>query len=153
MNISQFSDAQIIDWIESARNYSDGNELNYELSINEVFVVQVSVAAKEIIEHLRDNEKIAIRLFYYKDPPPIEETQIDPMEFEYVESNGNIKKYKVEFDINIFPHITIFPKNEEHFKSQSWSKSFINNLAVLQWHDICDIIRYCDKISKLKLFW
>jgi hypothetical protein len=166
MTISQLSDQQIIAAIESIGSSTDSSQaLSFNFSINKTFFIMIKAGEgssvpsdiKEASE-LANFKKVSIELFHYKDPPPIEETHMDPIEFSTTEPDGSIKIYRFEFDVKFFPHIAIDSMAEEPFKNQPWSGSFqrgnfVNRVAMLPWRDICDIIRYCDKISRLKLFW
>jgi hypothetical protein len=163
MTISQLTDEQIMAAIESIESSDESKGLTYGFSINKTFFIYVKAGPnlsvpEDKLEHLKDYKKVSIELYHYKDPPPIEETHMDPIEFKATQTDGTIKIYRFEFDLKVFPHHTIDPKREEPFKSQPWAESFnrgsyINFGAMLPWRDICDIIRYCDKISRLKLFW
>lgn len=162
--ISQLTDEQIIRSVESIGNQAatDG-KLLYGFSINKTFFIQIEGGEgfsypPKVLEDLSKYEKLTIELYHYKDPPPIEETHMDPIEFSYTEDDGTVKVYRFEFDVQVFPHICIDPKTEEPFKNQPWAGSFqrgnfVNYSAMLPWRDLCDVIRYCDKISRLKLFW
>jgi hypothetical protein len=163
MTISQLSDQQIIAAVQSIGSSSEDNGLTYGFSINKTFFIYVKAAHSNSqpnakLEHLEDYQKVSIELYHYKELPPTEETRMDPIEFESKDEEGNIKVYKFEFDVKVFPHLTIDPTREEPFKSQPWAQSFergrfVNYTALLPWRDVCDVIRYCDKISRLKLFW
>lgn len=163
MTISQLTDEQVFASIESIESSGDNEKLVFGFSINKTFFVYVragkdSSIPERVLEHLGDYSKVTIELYHYKDPPPIEETHMDPIEFECPEPDGNIKVYRFEFDVHVFPHIGINPNEEEPFKNQSWAKQFqrggfIGYTALLPVKEVCNIIRYCDKISRLKLFW
>lgn len=163
MTISQLSDEQIIASIESIESSASDENYCFGFSINKTFFIYVRAGARlshpdSMLENIADYQKVSTELYHYKDPPPIEETHMDPIEFETKEPDGTIKVYRFEFDVKFFPHVCINPQMEEPFKNQPWAKqfqrgSFVNYVAMLPWKDVCDIIRYCDKISRLKLFW
>ncbi len=162
LTISQLDDGHLIASIESIESSANDENYCFGFSINKTFFIYVRAGKRlshpeEIFDNIADYKKVSIELYHYKDPPPIEETHMDPIEFAAPEPDGTTKVYRFVFDVHVFPHISINPPREEPFKSQAWAQSFqrasFGYVATLPWHDVCDIIRYCDKISRLKLFW
>jgi hypothetical protein len=163
MTISKLSDEQVFASIESIESSGDEEKLVFGFAINKTFFVYVRAGKgtsipERMLDHLSEYSKVTMELYHYKDPPPIEETHMDPIEFECPEPDGTIKVYRFTFDVQCFPHIGINPVHEEPFKSQPWAAAFqrgswIGYTALLPIKDVCDIIRYLDKISRLKLFW
>jgi hypothetical protein len=174
MNASQLTDQELITSIQSVGpqpmdSYEESSKyLFYNFSIGKTFYISIHAGfalsvPEDILENLADYEKVSIRLYHYKEPPPIEDTHMDPMEFSFQNPDGTTQLYKFSFNVRVFPHIKIDPSREEPFKHQPWAESFSRSLTrnlnfaddatILPWRDVCDVIRYCDKISRLKMFW
>lgn len=161
--VSQLTDEQILYSIESVGSSGTDQLLTFAFSLNKTFFIMVKAGMDgtsepaDILEHLTDYKEMTIELYHHRDPPPPEMLQMDPIEFE-AEKDGQKIVYKFEFDVQCFPHLMIDPKSEEPFKNQPWAEGFrrgrfVNAPGRFDVHTLCEIIRYCDKISRLKMFW
>lgn len=161
MSLSKATDEQILQMIESHGPASPDNPLAYHGTIGDTFYISIyagkdnpAPGMPEVLEHLIDYETLGIELYYYRPPPPKEETHMDPLEMEF---DG--KKYRFEFNVTVFPHLSIDPNHDTQFKSQPWAKKFRRHItgmgyrADVSLHMVCEILRYCDRMARLKMFW
>lgn len=159
MSLSQATDEQILLGIEAYGSSGTDQLLTFSFSIGGVFFVQVfagedsSSDPAEVLESLVDYKGLGVELYYQKPMPPKEELRMEPIEID----TGD-KVYKFEFNVSCFPHIAIDPSSDVQFKTQPWAKgfhrgSFIGYRAKVDTHTLCEILRYCDKMSRLKMFW
>lgn len=165
MSLSKATDEQILQIIEEHGAVEDSPNA-YHSTLGNTFYVVVhagedspkrgkppTAKPPEKLAHLSDYQELQIELYYLKPMPPKEELKMDPIEFEFDD-----KKYKFEFDLKCFPHIAINPINNNQFKSQPWAQGFQSGPALgyskkVDPHTLCDILRYCDRMARLKLFW
>ena len=156
MSFSEATDEQIFEIIKSHGPVSSDNDAAYHGVIGDTFYICAYTEDNppEKLEKLSDYKTLGIELYYYKPMPPKEELQMDPIEFE-----GNGKKYRFEFNVRCFPHISIDPTNDPQFNTQVWSKKFQRHVTGMGYradvdpHTFCEILRYCDKMARLKMFW
>jgi len=63
----------------------------------------------------------------------------------------------ITFNVKVWPHLAIDPRGDERFKAQEWAKLFkrdaMGYIAHVTPSTSGGIVRYCDKISDLKVFW
>lgn len=157
MYLSKATDAQILQMIESRGPIGPDSPLTYHGTIANTFYVTIYAGKEnpapglpEVLEHLTDYPKLGIELYYWKPQPPKEEIEMPPIE---------IGGYRFIFNTRCFPHIAIDPSNDPQFKDQSWSKHFRRHVtgvgyrADLDIHTVCNILRYCDRMARLKMFW
>ena len=160
MSLTKATDEQILQVIEEAGSSGTDQLLTFTGSIADTFVVQVfggedgSSDPAEILEHLIDYKLLGLELYYLKPAPPKEELAMDPIEFTDAEG----KTYRFEFDVSCWPHQAIDPSNDQQFKSQPWAQGFHRGTAFgyrkkVDPHTLCEILRYCDKMARLKMFW
>lgn len=160
MSMSKATDEMILQVIEEAGSSGTDQLLTFTGSIADTFVVQVfagednSSDPGEILEHLIQYKLVGIELYYWKPMPPPSDLKMDPVEFEGPDG----KKYRFEFDLHCWPHIAIDPPNDPQFKTQSWAQGFRRGNAFgyrkkVDPHTLCDILRYCDRMARLKMFW
>lgn len=160
MSLSNATDEQILQVIEDAGSSGTDQLLTFTGTIADTFLVQVfagednSSDPGEILEHLKDYKLVGVELYYYRPQPPKEELQMDPIEFDLPDGT----KYKFVFDVHCFPHLAIDPANDQQFKGQPWATGFHRGAAFgyrkkVDPHTLCNILRYCDKMSRLKMFW
>lgn len=160
MSLTKATDEQILQVIEDAGSSGTDQLLTFAGSIADTFMVMVyagednSSDPGEILPHLSEYQKVGVELYYYRHQPPKEELKMDPMEF----TTPDGKKYKFEFDVSCFPHIAIDPSRDQQFKTQPWAQGFHKGRAFgyrkkVDPHTLCDILRYCDKMARLKMFW
>lgn len=156
MSLSQLTDEELLAMIKSHGPISEDSPLTYHGTIGSVFYVTLYAGDNptEELDSLNDYHSLGLELYYYRPPPPKEETHMDPVELDF---DG--KKYRFEFNVSVFPHITINPSTDEQFKSQPWADTFRRHVtgfgyrADVSPHTVCEILRYCDRMARLKMFW
>lgn len=159
MSLAQATDEEILHSLNEIKNdfYTGPKKpQSIELTVGDrtffVIIRLINVGSKDC--HLKDYKYPLLELYWWRPRPPREELHIAPVELETPE-----KKYKFVFDVTCFPHIAIFPIESELFKSQPWAEKFrlttsgFGYAASLTWSEICDVLRYCDKMARLKAFW
>jgi hypothetical protein len=160
MSLTTATDEQILQVIEESGSSGTDNQLTFTGNVGNTFVVQIfagldgSSDPQEMLEHLIDYKLIGIELYYMRPSPSKDELTMEPVEFEGPDG----KKYRFEFDVHCWPHIAIDPANDQQFKSQSWAIGFHRGAAFgyrkkVDPHTLCDILRYCDRMARLKMFW
>lgn len=63
----------------------------------------------------------------------------------------------ISLDVQVFPHTAIYPQDDVRFKGQPWvhkiNKRYgLGCSGVVSLDELCDIIRYCLKLTNLKVF-
>jgi len=160
MSLNSATDEQILQVIEESGSSGKDKLLTFTGSVGDTFVVQIFAGESnssdpgEILEHLIDYKLLAIELYYLRPAPSKDELTMEPIEFEAADG----KKYRFEFDVHCWPHIAIDPANDLQFKSQAWATGFHRGTAFgyrkkVDPHTLCDILRYCDRMARLKMFW
>jgi hypothetical protein len=160
MSFSKATDEQILQAIE-VHGPTESNPLNFVGTIGNTFYISIyagednpAPGAPETLDRLTDYKTLGIELYYFQPMPPKEELKMDPIEFKTED-----KVYRFEFDVSCFPHISINPANDPQFKTQSWSQRFRRHItgvgyrADVDLHTLCEILRYCDRMARLKMFW
>lgn len=160
MSLTTATDEQILQVIEEHGSSGTGRLHTFTGNVGNTFVVQVFAGEEtssdpaEILEHLIDYKLVGLELYYLRPSPSKEELTMDPVEFEGADG----KKYRFEFDVHCWPHIAIDPANDPQFKGQPWATDFRRGAAFgyrkkVDPHTLCDILRYCDRMARLKMFW
>jgi hypothetical protein len=160
MSLLKATDNQILDTLETIDHSVTEDTLTYIFTIGETFYIQVKGGSQELPRQgngLRDCPVIKIALYYLKPYPiPTELTVYGETESFEVETPETT--YKFDFEWKYFPHIGIDPKNDAQFKSQPWADKFFRGNgfgyeAEVDRVTLCNILRYCDQMARLKVFW
>jgi len=157
MHLSKATDEQILQMIEGHGPIGPDCPLTYHGVIGNTFYINIYASKEnptpglpEVLGHLIDYDKLGIELYYHRPQPPKEELEMPPIE---------IGGYRFEFNVRCFPHIAIDPNTDPQFKTQPWSKYFRRHVtgkgyrADVDLHTVCEILRYCDRMARLKMFW
>ena len=111
----------------------------------------------EILESLSDYETFNIQIWQNHNTNKEDLPSSEPIEI----SGGG--SYYVSTAWKTLPS-PVFPQTDERFTSQPWAKKFQIAKTAFNIHgatsylmatpdEACDIIRYCSKITELKVFW
>lgn len=156
MSLIKATDDQILNTIDTINHDVTEDVLTYIFTIGDTFYIQVKGGSQELPRQgngLRDCPIIRIALYYLKPYPVPSELKMAPIELDTPEV-----KYKFEIDMRCFPHIGIDPRNDMQFKSQPWAERFYRGNgfgyeAEVDRAILCSILRYCDQMARLKVFW
>lgn len=168
-NVSQLTDDQIILAVGEAARVGEASDLltcSFTIGGTEkkpLFLIQVLAGfdgtsePADFVDSFLQYEKLSIKLFFWQPMPPLEEIAMADMTFPVTQPDGTVQNVTVKFDVHCFPHTAIEPGRHEAFKDQPWAKDFrygtIGYITKVDKATICAIIRHCDKISRLTMFW
>lgn len=106
----------------------------------------------DMLANLIDYKKISIEIWDHKEVPP-GDFSMEPLIVPADAIGNNYPAYTFTFNVRVFPHEPVAVRYDERFKSQKWSKEFKGSKALVSPKTVCDILKYCEKISLLKVFW
>jgi hypothetical protein len=166
--LSEATDEQLLKAIEEYGSSGTDTLLTFDFTLGgteekPLFYIAVKAGEDntsdpaEVLDSLLKYQKVAIELYFWQPMPPPEDLKMDDITFDGTNEKGEKVTYKFTFDVRCFPHRAIDVLSYEHFKDQPWAKEFhrgtIGYIAKVDLATVCNIVRYCDKIGRLKMFW
>jgi len=162
------SNLSLLKWIQDEVK-SSGTDQYFEFVFNvgkEKDDFQIRIKGGELggsepdamLPSLADYEKLNIQIFEF---PRMDETLLSPTNMEVPLPDGSTFKVRLDWRVAASP---IFPETDYRFQGQPWAKDwqitkstvgiFSTVCYLMATPDIvCDIIRYCYKITGMKAFW
>jgi hypothetical protein len=107
----------------------------------------------EMLENLSDYKLVTVKIWDHKEYTLEDKTLDDSLESIMFPGGILNPSLNISFNRNVFSHVSIDIKNDVRFIGQIWTKDFSNNTSHVSVDILCDIVRYCNKISDLKAFW
>lgn len=111
----------------------------------------------DLVDSFLKYDKLTLKLFFWQPQPPPEELTMNDLTFPITQPDGTVQNVTIKFDVRCFPHTPLEPSRHEVFKDQPWAKDFrfatIGYSTKVDKATICAILRHCDKVSRLTMFW
>jgi hypothetical protein len=148
---------ETLKWLELERRKQNGTLEFWKVKfLTEGFYVEIRGGEEtksdppSYLENFADFKKIEVHLYNRGDEPDKKDTKWDPLE---------VAGMTINFNVHIFPHTNINPKEDDRFKNQSWSDRFewwsssgSGPYASLTLDELEEVMNYLVKMDNLAAF-